>query len=407
MSELMTQVPVLHTADDAYRAADEVAAIARAGAVARDKTRQAPLSEIDAMSRSGLLGIRVPTRFGGPDLPHSVVVEITRRISVADPAFAQLYLTHWVVQERLRREPVPAVASEIYAEVLAGAHLGNANSERGTAQATAWRTSISRQDKGTYLLNGEKYYATGALGASWIAVGAVIEHDQRRRAVVFVRPDAPGVKLDLDQWSGFGQRSSHSGAVYLHDVAVRPEFVLDVSPPADGNLPPKTQGAVDQSIHAAIDVGIVRAALGDAVEFVRTRSRPKPEFDSRPVVEEELVQHTFGRHQALLHALEALLRRAAHSIDEAHSAPELTDENTAAASLAVAEAKGLANDIGIDLVSSIFDILGSSATDESLGLDRHWRNIRTHSLHDPARAKFVLTGRHLLTGERPPRHLNV
>jgi alkylation response protein AidB-like acyl-CoA dehydrogenase len=48
------------------------------------------------------------------------------------------------------------------------------------------------------VLNGTKYYATGALGAAWIAVAAVVAGRDGETATVFVRPDQPGVTLDLD-----------------------------------------------------------------------------------------------------------------------------------------------------------------------------------------------------------------
>lgn len=37
-------------------------------------------------------------------------------------------------------------------------------------------------------------------------------------------------------------------------------------------------------------------------------------------------------------------------------------------------------------------------------LDRHWRNARTHSVHDPVDWKYHHIGAHLLTGTPPPNH---
>ena len=53
--------------------------------------------------------------------------------------------------------------------------------------------------------------------------------------------------------------------------------------------------------------------------------------------------------------------------------------------------------------SGIFELTGASGTDTAVNLDRHWRNVRTHSLHDPARWKYVHLGNHTLNGTRPPR----
>ncbi|MGV1049931.1 MAG: SfnB family sulfur acquisition oxidoreductase, partial [Solirubrobacterales bacterium] len=56
----------------------------------------------------------------------------------------------------------------------------------------------------------------------------------------------------------------------------------------------------------------------------------------------------------------------------------------------------------VAVASEALDVLGSSAADEEHGLDRHWRNARTHTLHDPTRWKHVHLGRHLLDGVVPP-----
>ena len=40
----------------------------------------------------------------------------------------------------------------------------------------------------------------------------------------------------------------------------------------------------------------------------------------------------------------------------------------------------------------------------SLNLHRHWRNARTHTLHDPASWKVQHLGRYALEGTLPPNH---
>ena len=63
--------------------------------------------------------------------------------------------------------------------MLAGAQLGNATAERGTTHGLDRRTTVAQRGDGTWVLNGTKYYATGALGATWIAVAAVIAGSRR------------------------------------------------------------------------------------------------------------------------------------------------------------------------------------------------------------------------------------
>ena len=156
-------------------------------------------------------------------------------------------------------------------------------------------------------------------------------------------------------------------------------------------------------MHAAIDVGIARAALEDGADFVRDRTRPWREAEQERAAEEPHVIRRFGELKVRLDALEALLERAGAAIDAARSAPQLTDENTAAASLAVAAVKALSQELAVEIASGVLELAGTSATDERWGLDRHWRNVRVHSLHDPARWKYVHIGNDFLNGVLPPR----
>jgi alkylation response protein AidB-like acyl-CoA dehydrogenase len=55
--------------------------------------------------------------------------------------------------------------------------------------------------------------------------------------------------------------------------------------------------------------------------------------------------------------------------------------------------------------SKLFDLAGAGATLAKYNLDRHWRNARTHTLHDPVRWKYHAIGNYALNGIKPPRHL--
>ncbi|MEV4421353.1 acyl-CoA dehydrogenase family protein [Patulibacter sp. NPDC049589] len=397
--------PVLGTSAEALTAADAIAALITPGAAVRDRERRAPLAELQAIASSGLLAIAVPREHGGPELPRATITEVFRRIARADSSIAQLLLTHFVVQESLRAGGPAGLAARIYADVLAGAQIGNAFSERGGRTAADNATVAGRDEAtGRWRIDGRKYYATGALGASWIAVGAQRDGRADHRVTLFVTPETPGLDLRLDEWSAFGQRTTFSGGVLLDGVEVDDALVADPGPaPRVAELPPSLWGAYDQVLHAAIDVGVARAALEDGAAFVRTAARPRPEAGVDRASDEPHVLRRFGELSARVAALEALLARGAATIDDALALPVLTDQAAADASLAVAQAKALTQDLGVDVTSAIFELAGTSATDEEHGLDRHWRNVRTHSLHDPARWKYVAIGDHLLNGTLPPR----
>lgn len=402
-----TDPAVLSTEQQALATADALAAELAAGSAERERSGASLLPQLRQVAESGLLGVVVPAEHGGPGLSAAVKVEVLRRLSRGDSAVGQLLLSHFVIGQAIsglgRQQPAP----RIYADILAGAQLGNASAERGTQTGLDRHTTVTPRGDGTWVLNGTKYYATGALGAKWIAVAAVVAGREGETATVFIRPDQDGVTLDLEQWSAFGQRGTASGEVRLADVVVDDELVIEegaAPDPVDG--PPSVLGAYDQALHAAVDIGIARAALEDGAEFVRTRSRPWKEAVLAGVTradEEPHVVRRFGELTARLYALEALLAHGTALVDEGLAEAELSRDTAARASLQVAGAKALAQEYAVEIASAIFELTGTSGTDSAANLDRHWRNVRTHSLHDPARWKYVHLGNHTLHGTRPPR----
>jgi SfnB family sulfur acquisition oxidoreductase len=405
MTTTESATPVLASSSEALAIAHAVAADIAAGAVERELSGAWPEDELRQVGRSGLLGITVPVGHGGPGLSHATAVEVLRVLSQADSAVGQLLLSHFVLAHAIRGLGDNDPAPRIYADVLAGAQLGNATVERGTRTSADRLTTVARHDDGTWVLNGTKYYATGTLGATWIAVAARIsDTEPSHAATVFVRPEASGVTLNLDRWSSFGQRGTASGEVVFDHVGVEDAFVVDEGPDPDPvTAPPAVLGAFDQALHAAVDIGIARAALEDGARFVTTRSRPWFEANVDNAADEPHVVRRFGELTARLYALEALLAHGARLVDDALAEPELTRESAAAASLQVAAAKALAQEFAVEIASGIFELAGASATDRGHALDRHWRNVRVHSLHDPARWKYVHLGNHTLHGTKPPR----
>lgn len=279
--------------------------------------------------------------------------------------------------------------------MLAGRRFGNAQSEAGTRHVQDIRTRLTPEGDG-YVLDGVKHYSTGALFAHWIPVLARAEDDKLH--VAYVPRDAPGLTV-IDDWDGMGQRVTASGSVRLEHVRVPRNRVVPHHLTFTG---PQLYGALAQLLHAAIDVGIAGGALDEAARFVRTKSRPWFESEYETAAQEPLLIQRFGELGIEVRAAEALLREAASQIDAASA--QLDDDSAAAASIAVATAKAYGGRAAVDLADAVFEVSGTRSALRTLNLDRHWRNARTHTLHDPARWKVQHIGRYILNGTRPPRH---
>ena len=155
-------------------------------------------------------------------------------------------------------------------------------------------------------------------------------------------------------------------------------------------------------MHAAIDAGIAAGALAEAADFVTTRSRPWFESGYETAAEDPLLVQRFGELDLRRRAADALLATAARAVDTARA--HLDDDSAAEASIAVAAAKAYAGGAALEIADALFEVSGTRAALDGLNLHRHWRDARTHTLHDPARWKIQHLGRYVLNGTRPPRH---
>jgi len=377
--------------DIAHRLAGEFAE----GAAHRDRERLLPFAEVEKFSQSGLWAITVPAAFGGADVSYKTVAKVTEIISAADGSLGQIPQNHLSVMFQIRAVGTPAQQAKMFGDVLSGARFGNALAEL-TANAAHKFTTIMRKEDGGYRINGKKFYSTGALFADFVSVGAVDEANRRLTAIV--PKNAPGLTV-TDDWSSFGQRTTASGSVTLDDVFVPEENVLPIYLAAER---PIANGAVAQLIQAAIDSGIAVAALADTKEIVRTIARPWRDAEQDRAADDPYTISKIGRLQIDLHAAQALLMRAGRFVDRAIAQP--TDKTVAEASVAVAEAKVLTTNIALEASSVLFELGGTRTTLADQKYDRHWRNARVHTLHDPVRWKYNVIGSWYLNDAAPPRH---
>ncbi|WP_454827714.1 SfnB family sulfur acquisition oxidoreductase [Paraburkholderia xenovorans] len=386
-------------ADDAQAllAARRLAEAFAPDAALRDRERRLPWAELDAFVASGLWGITVPREFGGAGVSNGTLAEVTATIAAADGSLGQIPQNHFYALEVLRVGGSVEQQRFFYGRVLAGERFGNALAEIGHKDFKR-RTRLTREAAGWHI-DGRKFYCTGALYAHWIPTLVVAEEQGRDVTyLAFVPRDTPGVTV-TDDWDGFGQRVTGSGSVQFDHVRVEPEWVVPFQASFER---PTTIGPLAQIIHAAIDLGQARGAFEAGLKFVRERSRPWIDAKVERAADDPLTLAQFGDISVRLRAAEALLRRAGRFVDAAQA--QLTEQSVAQASIAVAEARALTTTASLDAGSRLFELAGTAATLDGLGLDRFWRNARTHTLHDPVRWKYHAVGNFYLNDKLPPRH---
>lgn len=380
---------------EAIAAAHAVSRIFAEGAAERDRARRLPWAEIEAFTASGLGGITVPRSHGGAEVSHATLAEVFAILAAADGSAAQIPQNQFGVLALVRAAASPAQQERIFSDVLAGHRIGNAGPARDGRAITHVGTRLTPGSEGTRL-SGERFYSTGALFAHWIPARAADRGG--RSLLVWARRDSPGVRV-VDDWQGFGQRTTASGTVVFDDAPIDESLTMDLSGLGER---PALFGPVSQLVQAAIDAGIARGAVAAALDFVRTRTRAHP-FTVESATEDPYILGEIGRLQVDLHAAEEVLARAGRSLDRVSAEP-VTADSSARASVAVAEAKILTSEIALEASERLLELAGSSATRAGTNLGRFWRDARVHTLHDPVRWKYHLLGNYTLNGALPARH---
>jgi SfnB family sulfur acquisition oxidoreductase len=387
---------VVRSDAEAIEIAHRLAAEFAEGAAERDREGLLPIAQIEAFSQSGLWGMRVPRQYGGAEVSFVTVSEVIAIISAADPAIGQIPQNHLSVVEHIALDGTEAQKQLFFGEVLRGLRFGNATSERGSKTVGALQTSFV-EDGDDVVVTGEKFYCTGALLAHVVPIAAV--NAEGHVSLVFADRTARGLEV-VNDWSSFGQRTTASGTVKLDHVRVPKTHVIPAHRSFDR---PTASGPVSQIIQAAIDGGIARGAVAETIAFVRDKARPWLDSGQERASQDHFTITAIGDLEVRLHAADAVLERAGRFVDAAIANPN--EDTVADAAVAVAEAKVLTTEAAILATNKLFELGGTRSTLAENNLDRHWRNARTHTLHDPVRWKFFHVGNYRLNGVKPPRHL--
>ncbi len=385
---------IIRSDAEAIAVATELAKRFAVDASVRDRERRLPVAELDEFSASGLWGITVPKAYGGAEVSYVTVAEVIKLISAADPSLGQIPQNHLGVVDILVQTASEAQKQHYFAKVLQGYRFGNAFSEAKSKTAAAFETRI-RFNGDSAQIDGEKFYCTGALFAHIVPTVAVNEENQA--FISFIERDNPGLTV-IDSWDGFGQRTTASGGVTLNAVKVPLDAVIPAHKAFDQ---PTADGPISQIIQAAVDTGIAIGALEAAKTYAR-QARPWIDSQQDHGWQDPFTIAAIGDLEWRVHGAEAILAKAGRAVDLALAEPN--EDTVANASLIVAQAKVLSTEIALLASSKLFELAGTRSVLGKHNLDRHWRNARTHTLHDPARWKYHLIGNFLLNGVKPARH---
>jgi alkylation response protein AidB-like acyl-CoA dehydrogenase len=375
-----------------------------AGASEREARRIAPHEQIRWIADAGLGRLRVPVGEGGAGVSLREIFQFLIRLAEADSNVAHILRVHyWFVEAQLQRPVTDPRRARNLALVNQGNIFGNGFSEQSQrAVGLYFDTTLTPDVSGRgYRLNGKKYYSTGSLFSTYTAIFASTPGGNIASALIPV--DREGLKLE-DDWDGFGQRLTGTGSTILNNVFVAEDEVEELGNP-DELQPPTYQYAFLQLYLQAVAAGILAAVRNDAVALVRRRKRNFSHARAEEPKADPQVLQVVGEIAADAFAAEAIVLAAADVIAQATNSVKdgLPDRPAAErAQVAAAQAKVAIDRFAHETASRLFDAGGASATQSIYNLDRHWRNARTASTHNPTFAKATAVGDFYVNGKAPP-----
>jgi alkylation response protein AidB-like acyl-CoA dehydrogenase len=393
---------------DPVAVARELAAGWRDGLAERDRDGGPASREKENLRRSGLLSLAVPEEYGGWGADWPTVFAVIREIAKVDGSLGHLYGYHLVCAAFVELLGSPDQRDATYRRVVEGSWTGNASSENNS-HILDWKVRATPREDGGYVLDGTKHFCSGALGSDLLLVFGVAQDDdapERSGIITAVIPtDREGVRPNND-WNALGMRRTDSGTTDFHQVEVLPHEVLGAPNSVITEFftfgRASLFGPLVQLIFSNVYVGIATGALESARDYTLAHARPWTPAGVTEATQDPYVVRTFGELAIALQGADAAARDAAHSVQRVwEKGAALTPADRASLMVQVSGVKVLATEAGLSIGSRIFEVIGARGTHPRFGLDRFWRNIRTHSLHDPVSYKIADVGQHFLNGRDP------
>jgi alkylation response protein AidB-like acyl-CoA dehydrogenase len=377
--------------------ARQVAEVLAVDAAARDRAGTAPHEQVAILKDAGLVTVLGRPEHGGGGQSWATALRLIREVSTADGSVGQLlgyhYLWAWAVRFFGTPEQIDEVAERYTRDRL---FFGGAINPRD-------KDVTVTDDGDTVRLNGRKSFASGSGVSDLTCLMGTLPDG--RPAFVIVDSDTPGLVYN-DDWDNMGQRQTESGSMTLTDVVAPWSAAIGYR---DKQIAPLVYNSLSlltlQLIMTNLYQGIAEGAMAEAGEYTRTTTRAWPYGgDNKESASDEwYILATYGDFRSTLWATAALMDAVNDELSELLHAPResVTMDQRGHVAVRISAAKQRIIKDGLEITTRIFDVMGARSTSAGYGFDRFWRNLRTHSLHDPVAYKQREVGRFQLLGEYP------
>ncbi|MEV4711628.1 acyl-CoA dehydrogenase family protein [Micromonospora sp. NPDC049374] len=385
------------TPDEWLARAREVARTLALDAAERDRHGRAPHGEVQLLKDSGLVTLLGPREHGGGGQSWTTALRACREVSRADGSIGQLlgyhYLWSWAVRF-FGTETQIAEEEQLYTR----------NRHFYSGAINPRDKDLTVTDEGdTIRLDGRKSFASGSGVSDRTCLAGSLPDG--RPVFTIVDSKSPDLVYHHD-WDNMGQRLTESGSVTISGLRLPWHAAIGYVDKTAHPMPYNSLSLLTlQLIMTNLYQGIAEGAVSAAVEYTRTTTRPWPYGgdDKESATDEWYILEAYGDFRSRLWATESLIDAVNAQLAAHLHGPRaaVTWQQRGETAVRISAAKQRIIQDGLDVCSRIFDVMGARATASRYGFDRFWRNLRTHSLHDPVAYKRREVGRYALLGELP------
>jgi len=378
----------------AFEIADQLAAVFTQTAVERDKRGGTAKTERDLLRASGLLNVTIPVGLGGWGMEWPDTMKLIRMFARVDSSIAHLFGF-----QHLMLASVSLYGSWVQAEQLLSETVRNNWFWGNALNPLDKRTSLTQNPGAGYVINGRKSFCSGAVDSDMLIVSAIRSADQKFM-VGAIPSDRAGIRI-LDDWDAMGQRQTDSGTVEFSEVAVEQEEFLKTPGPL-GSVRASLRSCIAQLILSNIFLGIAEGALEESRNYTLAQTRPWIASTVKSATEDPYILAHYGDFFVNLQAAQVLTDLAGESLQRAwESGDAITENQRGKCALDVATSKVITNNVGLEITNRMFEVMGARAAAGPARIDRFWRNLRTHTLHDPVDYKIRELGDWALNRQLP------
>ena len=334
-----------------------------------DRESRFPAEAMDALGKSGLLGLTVPTEYGGMGEGLRVSTATLDQIAQRDASVGMITLMHFCGLACYAS--APQLAARNMRAAAAGQHLSTlAWSEKGSRSHFWAPVSQAAEQDGRVMLNAEKSWVTSAGHADGYVVSTRSPRSTGPTDTVLylVCKGDDGVATS-GAWDSLGLRGNSSAPMKFQDCAISADRAF-CEPGKGFEVMLGVVLPVFQLGNAAISVGICEAAVQATTQHLT--GKRFEHLDSKladlPNLRARLAKMRIETNRARAHLVSAL---------------DAVESSAPNAMLMVLESKAAAAESAILVTDLGMQACGGAAFSKHLSLERNFRDARAASVMAP------------------------